>query len=244
MRTTRVLIALAALLVLAVPASAQRHGRGGYGRHRDYYPEREGEFRIRLGAFQPDGDSEYWDDVRDEFTGSIDDFENADFGAEYLLPLGNHLSLNFGGSIYEGDSTQAYRRFVDNRGDRIRHDTTLDIASGTVGLLYHITGPGAALQPYVGFGGGAYWWQIEESGDFIDLGAASRPIFNANLKSDGVAFGHYWLVGLQAPVTRRVSLFAEGRWTRVKDNLSGDFEGFGDIDLGGREFAAGVSWRL
>jgi outer membrane protein with beta-barrel domain len=242
MRTTRVLIALAALLVLAVPAFAQ-HGRG-YGRHRDSYSEREGEFRIRLGAFQPDGESDYWRDVQDEFTGSIDDFENADFGAEYLLPLGSHLSLSFGGSVYEGDSTQAYRRFLDNNNDRIRHDTTLDIASGTLGVVYHITGPDAALQPYVGFGGGAYWWQIEESGDFIDFGPAQRPIFTANLKSDGIAFGHYWLAGLQAPITRRVSLFAEGRWTTVKDNLRDDFEGFGDIDLGGREFAAGVSWRL
>jgi opacity protein-like surface antigen len=241
MRTTRVLIALAALLVLAVPAFAQ-HGRG-YGGHRNYYPEREGEFRIRLGAFQPDGDSEYWSDVHDEFTGSIDDFENIDFGAEYLLPLGNHLSVSFGGSVYEGDSTQAYRRFVDNNNNRIRHDTTLDIASGTVGLVYHILPPDVALQPYVGFGGGAYWWQIEESGDFIGA-PPQRPIFNANLKSDGVAFGYYGLVGLQAPITRHVSLFAEGRWTNVDDTLTGDFEGFGDIDLGGREIAAGISWRL
>jgi len=242
MRTTRVLIALAALLVLAVPALAQ-HGRG-YGGHGNYYPVRESEFRLRLGAFQPDGDSEYWQDVHDEFTGSIDDFENIDFGAEYLLPLGSHLSISFGGSLYEGDSTQAYRRFVDNDNNRIRHDTTLDIASGTVGLVYHILPPGTALQPYVGFGGGAYWWQIEESGDFIDFGTAQRPIFNANLKSDGVAFGYYVLVGLQAPITHHVSLFAEGRWTDVDDNLTGDFEGFGDIDLSGREIAAGISWRL
>jgi opacity protein-like surface antigen len=239
MRTTRVLNALAVLLVLAVPAFAQSHG-SGY-RH---YPERESELRLRLGAFQPDGDSEYWRDVHDQFTGSIDDFENVEFGGEYLLPLGSHFSLSFGGSIYEGDSTQAYRRFLDNDNNRIRHDTTLDIAAGTFGVVYHILAPDVFLQPYVGGGGGTYWWQIEESGDFIDFGSAQRPIFNANLKSDGVAFGYYWLAGLQAPITRHVSLYAEGRWTVVKDNLSGDFEGFGDIDLGGREFAAGVSWRL
>ena len=235
---TRVFIALMGLLTVAVPSFAQRHGRGRY------YPEREGAFRIRLGAFQPDGDSEYWRDKEQDFTGSIDDFENASFGLDYLLPLSNRLSLMFSGSAYEGDSTNAYRNFEDNFGDRIRHDTTLDVASGTIGLLLHLTGPDVAIQPYVGAGGGAYPWRLKESGDFIDFGSSSRTIFSADLTSDGVAFGYYGLVGLEAPITPRVSIFAEGRWTAVDDDLADDFEGFGKLDLGGREFAAGLSWSL
>lgn len=236
---TRVFIALMGLLAVAAPSFAQRHGHG-----RRYYPEREGAFRIHLGAFQPDGESEYWREKERDFTGSVDDFENASFGLDYLLPLSNRLSLMFSGSIYEGDSTNAYRNFEDNFGDRIRHDTTLDIASGTLGLLLHLTGPDTVIQPYLGAGGGAYPWRLEESGDFIDFGPPSRPIFSADLKSDGVAFGYYWLAGLEAPITPRVSIFAEGRWTRVDDDLSEDFEGFGQLDLGGREFAAGLSWSL
>jgi opacity protein-like surface antigen len=234
---TRVMIALAGLLVLAAPAFAQRHGRR-------YYPEREGAFRIHLGAFQPDGDSEYWRDNEADFTGDISDFEDASFGLDYLLPLNDRVSLIFSGSIYEGQTTSAYRNFLDNFNDRIRHDTTLDIASGTVGLVLHLTGPGSTVQPYVGAGVGAYPWELEESGDFIDLGPPSHPIFTANLKSDGVAFGYYGLVGLEAPITRRVSIFAEGRWTQVEDDLSGDLEGLGKLDLSGREVAAGLSWSL
>lgn len=237
-KSTRVTMALIGLLILAVPAFAQR---GGHGR---YYAGREDAFRIHLGDFRPDGDSDYWRDKEADFTGSIDDFENASFGLDYLLPLGDRLSLVFSGSIFEGDSTNSYRGFVDNFGDRIRHDTTLQIASGTVGLQLYLTGPAAAVQPYVGVGAGAYPWQLEESGDFIDFGTASRTIFSATLKSDGVAFGYYGLAGLEAPITRRVSIFAEGRWTQVEDDLSGDFEGFGKIDLSGREFAAGLSWSL
>jgi len=231
------MIALSGLLVLAAPAFAQRYGNRRYA-------EREGEFRIHLGAFQPDGDSDYWRDKETDFTGSIDDFEDASFGLDYLLPLGDRLNLMFSGSVYEGSTTNAYRNFEDNFGDRIRHDTTLGIASGTVGLLLYLTGPGSAIQPYIGAGGGAYPWRLEESGDFIDFGPPSHPIFSANLKSDGVAFGYYGLAGLTAPITRRVSIFAEGRWTRVDDDLSGDFEGFGKLDLSGREFAAGLSWSL
>ena len=237
-RTTRVMIALAGLLILAAPAFAQRHGRGRY------YAERESAFRIHLGAFRPEGDSDYWRDKEADFTGDIGDFEDASFGLDYLLSLNDRVSLIFSGSVYEGQTTNSYRGFEDNFGDRIRHDTTLSVASGTVGLLLHLTGPGAAVQPYVGAGGGAYPWELEESGDFIDFGPPSRPIFTATLQSDGVAFGYYGLVGLEAPITRRVSIFAEGRWTRVDDDLSGDFEGFGKLDLSGREVAAGLSWSL
>lgn len=233
-RKTRVIVALTMLLLAALPALAQRGGRR-------YYPEREGAFRIHLGAFQPEGDSEYWVNKEEDFTGSVDDFENVSFGLDYLLPLSNRLSVMFSGSLYEGDTTNAYRDFEDNFGDRIRHDTTLGIASGTVGLLLHLTGPDFAIQPYIGAGGGGYAWELEESGDFVDR---NLDIFSADLRSEGVAFGYYWLAGLEAPITPRLSIFAEGRWTRVDDDLSDDLENLGTIDLGGREFAAGLSWNL
>lgn len=232
----RVMIVLSALVVLAAPAFAQ---------DQRYYPEREGAFRVHLGVLQLEGDSDYWRDKEEDFTGSIDDFENASFGLDYLLPLGSsRLSLIFSGSVYEGDTTNSYRDFEDNFGDRIRHDTTLEIASGTLGLVFHLTRSDTAIQPYLGAGGGAYSWRLEENGDFIDFGSPSRPIFNAQLESEGVAFGAYALAGVEIPLSPRLSIFAEGRLTQVDDDLSDDFEGFGKIDLSGREFAAGLSWNL
>lgn len=234
-RSTRVTVALAALLLSALPALAQG---------RRYVPERESAFRLRVGSFLPEGDSQYWRDKEEDFTGSTDDFENPSFGLDFLLPLSNHLSLQFSGTGYGGEATNAYRDFEDNFGDRIRHDTTLDIASGTAGIVLHLAGPDVAVQPYLGAGLGAYAWELKESGDFIDFGSSSRTIFSADLSSEGVGFGYYWLAGLAVPITPRVSLFAEGRWTRAEDDLSDDFEGFGKIDLGGRDFAAGISWNL
>lgn len=230
-KKARVIFALAGLLATAVPAAWAQRG----------YPERDGAFRLHLGAFQPRGDSEYWDNVENLFTGDVDDFENANFGLDYLLPISSRLSVLFSGSVYSGDTTRSYLDFEDNFGDRIRHDATLDIASATVGLVFHLTGPDAVVSPYLGVGAGAYPWRLEESGDFID---SRLDIFSATLESEGVAFGWYGLVGLEAPISRRISLFAEGRWTRADDELSEDFEGHGDIDLSGREFAAGISFNL
>lgn len=236
-RKTRVIIALTMLLLAALPALAQSGGRR-------YYPEREGAFRIHLGAFQPAGDSEYWTEKEEDFTGSAEDLESAIFGVDYLLPLNNRLSLMFSGSFFEGDTTNSYRDFDDNFGDRIRHDTTLGIASGNIGLVLHLTGPDFALQPYLGAGVGAYAWELEESGDFIDFDDPDLEIFSADLRSEGVTFGYYLQAGLEAPITPHFSIFAEGRWTEVEDDLSDDFEGFGKIDLGGPEVAVGLSWSL
>src|SRR6185503_14904602 len=111
----RVMIGLAGLLVLALPASAQR-----YRRYDNYH--NDGEFRIHLGSFRPEGDSEYWRGIRNDFTNSDpSDFEDVSFGADYLFPLNDRMSLMFSGTWYEGTTTNSYRGFEDNFGDRIRH---------------------------------------------------------------------------------------------------------------------------
>ena len=62
---TPVIFALFGLLaVAALPASAQ------YRHHAYYGSNWDGEFRLRVGAFEPDGDSAYWDGIRRDFTGS------------------------------------------------------------------------------------------------------------------------------------------------------------------------------
>jgi opacity protein-like surface antigen len=232
LRTTFVLLGL---LVAAMPAWCQYRTRP--------VSEREGEFRLRLGAFRPEGDSEYWTDKQEEFTGDPSDLENAVGGIDYLLGLNNRLSLMFSGSYFEGDTTQSYRDFDDNFGNRIRHDTTLGIGSATAGLVLHLADPGASFIPYLGGGGGAYFWRLEENGDFIDFNN-DNEIFNANLRSSGTAFGYYAVAGVEAPISRNLSFFAEGRWTQAEDDLSEDFEGFGKLDLSGREVSAGLAWSF
>jgi hypothetical protein len=40
------------------------------------------------------------------------------------------------------------------------------------------------------------------------------------------------------------AVFAEGRWHNAEDELSDDFEDFGDLDLSGRELTGGISWTF
>lgn len=227
------LAATTALAFLAEPAFAQRH-----------FPERDGAFRIHFGQFQPEGDSEYWRDAEDLFTGEPSDLEDASFGMDYLLPLNRRVSVIFSGSVYNGDTTRSYLDFEDNFGNRIRHDASLDIASATVGVVFHLSPPRSSFSPYVGAGGGAFPWRLEEDGDFIDFRTNPPEIFTARLSSEGVGFGYYLLAGLEASISQNLSLFAESRWTQVDDELDDDFEGFGKIDLSGRQVSFGLSWNL
>ncbi len=235
MRTAWITVAIAAALtVSAAPATAQ-------GSYRTYGGDSE--FRFRVGTFEPDGESEYWDDTFFDFTGSTESFEDTIAGVDYVHRLGRRVGVMASINAFEADARQAYRDFVDADGRDIRHTTFFEVTSATLGLLFHLTGPEATLQPYLGGGGGFYSWTLEESGDFIDF-AGGNEIFTDTFLAEGDAFGTYFVAGLSVPVGESFTLFAEGRWDSADDELADDFEGLGTLDLAGRQIAAGLSWRF
>lgn len=227
------LVALA-LLVLstAVPASAQYYG----GDHT---------LRFRGGLFEPEGDSEYWDDAEALFTGEASDLEDTLLGFDYDLGLGGggHLSLLFSVSGFSGEDDREDLFFEDQLGNPIVHTVTLDIASFTAGLKVNLF-PNARVRPYVGAGGGYYVWDLEERGDFVFSGPQFDEIFFETFQDDGATLGYYFMGGVAIPFTPSWGLFAEARWHRAEDELGGDFEDFGDLDLSGREISGGFSWTF
>ena len=150
----------------------------------------------------------------------------------------------FSGDFWEGSTDQAYLDFVDERNRNIVHTTTVDVATLGAAYVFDFTGPGSSIVPYAGVGGAAYFWNLEESGDFIDFFPQEPEIFTDTFEDSGEAFGWYWLVGLEFPLGPRWSAFAEARWQNADDDLSGDFEGLGNLDLSGRSISGGVSWRF
>ncbi|MFP3942036.1 MAG: outer membrane protein [Thermoanaerobaculia bacterium] len=217
----------------AVPASAQYYG----GDHT---------IRFHGGLFEPDGESEYWEDAEAIFTGDASEFEDAILGFDYRMGLGDgqRLGLLLSVSGFEGQDDREDLRFVDSQGFPIIHEATLEVTALTAGVTFNFA-PRAAVQPYVGVGGGYYLWDLEESGDFVFQGPEFDEIFTATFQDDGATLGYFWLAGVEVPVGPSWSLFAEGRWHRAEDDLGGpDFEGFGDLDLSGRAISGGVSWTF
>lgn len=201
--------------------------------------------RLRLGLFTPEGEGEYFEGKEVDFTGEADDFEDVVGGIDYLYHAGSRFRFMLSGDVYEGQTDQEYRDFEDNFGDPIVHTTTLEITSVTAGLQVPLAPEGAAVQPYVGAGGGVYTYRLEESGDFIDFGG-DLEIFPATLEAEGSVLGYYFLAGLEVPIGPYFSFFAEGRWDRAEDELGDDFDDpvFGTLDLSGRRVMGGVSWSF
>lgn len=243
LRTIWIFVVVAAL---AVPALAQR--RTPYGL--------QNELRVRIGLFEPDGESEYWVAKQIDFTGEPSDFEDVTIGVDYLRALNQRWGLLLSASGYEGQERQAYRFFETGTGTDIDHITSLDVGAFTAGLVFHLARRDARFVPYAGVGGGFYLWDLTENGDFIDFTTPDLEIFPAIFQDDGEALGWYWHAGLSVGLSRTWSFFAEFREHNAEDELGGDFEGacdalldFGgfdscDLELSGQEISAGLSVRF
>jgi opacity protein-like surface antigen len=227
------------IITLAAPASANQASRSSHG----HWGEEQA-LRIDLGLFEPRGESTYWDEKAIDFTGDPEDFEDISVAIQYVRFLGPRLGLMVGGSFFDGGEDQEYLFFEDELGFPIRHRTDLEISSLTLGLLLHLARRDATIVPYVGIGGGIYFWRLTEVGDFIDFSTPRLDIFYDFFEDEGETLGYYYQAGLEVPVARNWSVYGEARWQRADDDLGGDFEGLGELDLSGRTITAGISWSF
>lgn len=203
------------------------------------------ELRIRGGLFTPDGGSDYWDGREVDFSGDAGDLEDAFFGVDYRHTLaGGPTSLMFSVDSYEGEDVASYLDFVDQDGFPIRHRVSLEVSSVTLAWTARLAPPRSPLVPYVGVGGGIYSWSLEEVGDFIDFGAAEPEVFGGGFGDEGTTLGWYLVGGLDVTFGSGLSFFAEGRWSDASDELGGDFDGFGDLELSGLQVGGGVGWKF
>jgi hypothetical protein len=227
------LTSLLTAVAFAAPAMADRWVDG-----------RDNEIRLRLGVFTPRGDGDYFLDKKDDFTGDAQGLEDATYSVEWLRNVAPALDLSIGAGGYEGAQTQRYRDFTDNRGNSIFHDTTLEVQQFELGLQLRLAPRDAPIVPYLAAGGGWYAYTLTESGEFIDFTPPPATIFDDEFIAEGDALGYYLAAGLKARLGRDWGLFAEARWRKADDELSGDFSEFGTLDLSGREISAGVSWHF
>jgi len=221
------------LVAAALPAAAQ---------NRRPYNEFPNTIRLRAGIFQPNGDSQYWDQRERDFTGDENDFEDLIFGVDYVHMMTERLGVLVSGSYWEGENTAAFLDFEDDFGNDITHDTSLEVTSLDLGLVYHFLRRDAAVSPYIGGGIGFYGYDLEESGDFIDFD--TFDIFRGTFTAEGNTVGGFFLAGLEIPIGRQAGIFGEARWDWASDELEDDFNGFGELDLSGVQIVGGVAFRF
>jgi hypothetical protein len=258
-RTGLAIVTAVLMLTVALPAwaSPPRHyPRGPRGEEPPPGPWLEhGQFRLRMGLFAPRGDSNFWDEDFSVFTGSKSDFNDLAFGGDLLWSLNPYASVMVSLSTYEGRANQFYRPlpggFVPTTDQgfpltSVGHSSRLGVTPLTVGFVFYPAGRRSPVIPYLGIGGGLYFWRWTESGQYCDGSVSPCAEFSDEFKSDGVEAGWFAVGGLDFPVRPTWSLFVEGRVHQSTATLSTDvaLNGADRLDLSGTEFTAGFAWRF
>jgi hypothetical protein len=231
---TTLVLTLALSMLWPVEAAAQGNWKPG-----DF-----GAVRFRLGLYHPQGNSKYWDDKFEGFTGDIANFKDTTWGMDFLWRLSPSSGLLFSGSFFEGRTNQAYRDWVDGDGNEISHTTRLGEWDMTAAFYFQPGGRRGKVAPYFALGGGFMWWELRENGWFIDFNDPNLPVVPADYRDRGTALVAFALAGLEIPLSWSWSFVAEGRYKWAEDELGGEFADAGTLDLSGYEVTAGFGWNF
>jgi hypothetical protein len=232
LRTMIVVFAVGATVTVADTALAQ-----GF-----WHPGDFGSVRFRLGYHQPDGGGSYWDDKAVTWTGSADDLDDLVWGIDGRFMLTPTIGLQSGWEYTSGSIDQSYIDWVDADGRDITHQTRQRL-NELNGLVVFRPLTRSAIRPVVGFGLGWLFYDLEESGRFIDFAEPTDPqLFSTTYRTTGSTVSAIAMAGLDVRMSSNASLFIEGRYRWADADLGGDFSGLGvGADFGGYQISGGIS---
>jgi hypothetical protein len=193
--------------------------------------------------------SDLFDFVAKQLTLDKQDFNMPAVGIDLSIALSPRLDIAGGFEFGRMSRTSEYRDFVDNKLLPINQDTRLMERNLTVALRYALA-PRATevsrlawvprtIVPYVGAGGGAFWYKFEQQGDFVDFQDLS--VFNDYFSSEGWTPSAHVFGGADVRLYRQLFLTVEGRYVWARGKLGRDFIDFDPIDLAGFRVATGLN---
>jgi hypothetical protein len=212
----------------------------------------EGTLGIRVSWLSGRAGSDWYDFVTDQLTLEKKNFNGPGVGTDLGITLTPRVDLLFGFDYSQSTTPSEYRRFVDN--NRLPIEQTTELRSATIsgGIKYALTERGRAIGrlawvprkvvPFVGAGGGAMWFKVQQSGDFVDF--VDLSVFTDVFESDGWAPTAHVLGGVDIRVFRRGYVTFDARYTWAKGELGPDWIDFDPIDLPGLRLSAGINFII
>lgn len=216
------------------------------------YKDKDNQFDMsfKVGYFIVNGDSDLWNYNSELYYFEKDDLNSfiGSFGLNFHLT--NHLTLTLEAGASYGHTLTEYADYVDEDGYPIETDIELSVIPVEVSIKISPFGRGEysgrfdtyeknSVIPYFGAGVGAYFYQYREWGDYIDFGA--EQIIYAEFESFNVGVGYFVVAGIEFPVGQDMGFLAEYKHTWAKAELSEDFQGFDDLDIGGHMIYVGFT---
>jgi hypothetical protein len=214
-----------------------------------YFGRPAGAVAIRGGWLFSRASSDWYDFVTDQLTLNRRDFNAPAFAADVGMTMTDRLQATVGVDFNQASTTSEYRRFVDNNRQPINQSTKMKQASVTGGVRYALTAPGRRISslawiphtvtPYVTAGGGAVWYSLSQTGDFVDF--VDLSVFTDVLHSDGWAPEAHAGGGVDVRVLRRVFATFDARYRWAAAGLSRQWVNFDPVDLSGLRLSAGIN---
>jgi hypothetical protein len=197
-------------------------------------------------------DSDWYSFVGDQLTLGQKDFNAPGFATDVAISLGRRADAVVGFDFNQTTTASEYRDFVDNNRLPITQTTQLRTIGLTGSVKYTLVERGLEVSrlawvprtivPYVGAGGGALYYDLEQFGDFIDF--QDNSVFPSTFASSGWAPVVQAFAGVDIKVLKRVYVTVDGRYQWSKATLGATWVDFEPIDLAGFKLAAGASFMF
>lgn len=193
--------------------------------------------------------SDLFDFVTDQLTLDKKDFNAPGVGIYFSQALNSRLDVQGGYEFGRITKASEYRDLVDNNFNAIEQNTALRTSQLVGSLRVALVPRGrdvsrfayvpTRLVPYVGAGGGAIYYDFQQTGDFVDY--VDLRVFPDAFRSKGWAPTAHAFAGVDVQVYRALYTTIEGRYTKSSAKLGSDFVDFDPIDLSGFKVSAGFN---
>lgn len=242
--------ALAVALASATAAPAQQ----AYGGRGFRFQPPSATVTVYGGLASPSAGSELFRFTTSELTIDRSDFVAGTVGVDFAFMLGDRTDLVLSLTRDESRTGSEFRDWVDNFGQPIEQTTSFLRQPLTASVRYNLTSRGrrigsyawvpARIVPFVGAGAGLMKYRFEQVGDFIDMG--TLDVFTDRFTEEGWSPVAQLSGGATVNLTPHLQFVGELRYLRAKGDATGtgDFQGFGRLDLSGASSMFGISLRF
>ena len=211
-----------------------------------------GWFGLDAGLVLPRAGGELFKFVSNQLTVEKHDFRSPGVNLQGGFLISPRMDAVVGVDMSQANVTSEYRDFVSDDRLPISQATSFDQVNLSGSLKIALLPRGRNISryvwvprkivPYVGGGGGAFYYKFEQAGDFVDF--RTFKIFKDTFTSEGwTASGHVF-GGADIRIWRALFLNADARYVWAHAQLGTDFVGFDGIDLSGFRLATGLSVAL
>ena len=203
---------------------------------------------LRAGWLVARAGSDWYDFVSDQLT--IDDgaFNTADLSADVGITISSRLDAVAGVAFTRARVASEYRRLVDTNRLPINQETRLRTVNVTGSAKVALRNRGRevsrlawvphTLVPFVGAGGGALHYLLQQSGDFVDF--RNSRVFPSTFQSTAWTPSAHVFGGVDIRVLRRTFVTIDARYRWASGRLGSTWVDFDPIDLSGFQLSAGM----